>query len=144
VTLTNVLVRSDVQGQITLPRAKVARITFVQAAASQEKSTADQKPPSVSQLAPSHATNNAIANVQKDLLSNATPEATRTYNELVRRLMTGSLNVSDLRKQAQQTMADAEEAQAELGPEAGAALEGYLQILRQFIDDAAPKGATNK
>jgi hypothetical protein len=150
---TNVLVRSEIQGAITLPRAKVARITFTSSVAAPSTNAApaasaspqDQvlSPLELNQkLQPKGADTNFVARVQKELLEQAGPEATRKYNELARGLLGGSLSIGDLRKQAQQTIQDAEALKQDLGPEASEILDGYLQILRAFVDESggtAPK-----
>lgn len=49
----------------------------------------------------------------------------------------GTLSVSDLRRQAQQTIQAVEQAKKDM-PELDDALDGYLSILREFIKDSAP------
>jgi hypothetical protein len=147
VSLTNVTVRSEVQGTISLPRPKVSRITFVPIAgaagatavsgpsAALARTAAPRDP--TAQLQPKGADTNFVARMQSELLSQAGPEASRKYSELARGLLSGSLSVNDLRKQAQQTIRDAEAMKQDLGPEASEMLDGYLEILRKFISEPA-------
>jgi hypothetical protein len=149
VTLTNVAVRSEVQGAITLPRSKVARITFGQAAVgaapeaapglstAQAPATRALTPRNMTQqLQPKGADTNFVGRIQNELLTQAGPEASRKYSELARGFLSGTLSVDDLRKQAQQTIKDAEAMKQDLGPDASETLDGYLEILRAFIGEA--------
>lgn len=144
VNLTNVSVHSEIQGIINLPRAKVARITFgnttafpvaanppgPQAAAATPQDLAQQ-------LGPKGADTNFVLRLQKEMLSQAGPEAARKYSELMRGLMSGSINVNDLKKQAQQTIQEAEALKQDLGPEVSELLDGYLSILQKFVEEPA-------
>jgi hypothetical protein len=148
VTLTNVSVRSEIQGANTLPRAKVARIIFTGPAAAAStngalaaSASAHGRVPAplelTRKLQPKGADTNFIARVQNELLEQAGPEAARKYHELARGLLSGSLSLGDLRRQAQQTIQDAEALKQDLGPETSEALDAYLQILRAFVNESA-------
>ena len=146
VTMTNLVLRSNVQGLITLPREKVASITFRDAAPKPASAkVAPKVPPAAGVMALAQRLvggsggTNQTGRTPDQLLENAGPEATQKYNQMVRGLLTGSLSVGELRKQAQQTISEAEKAKEELGPEAGDILDGYLSILRQFLQEPAPK-----
>jgi hypothetical protein len=150
VTMTNLVLRSSVQGLITLPREKLASIRFGELAPKAASSALS--PSAVSKLPPAAGVmalaqrlvgtsgdTNQTNRTAEQLLENAGPEASQRYNQMVRGLLTGSLSVAELRKQAQQTISEAEKAKEELGPEAGDILDGYLSILRQFLQEPAPK-----
>lgn len=149
---TNVTLRSEAQGPITLPRSQVARNTFGNAeVVGQPLAATNRSSGSVPQTLPAldlalkqqaqTTLSNRVAPIPEDLLAQAGPEANRQYTELLRGLMTGSLSVSDLRTRALQTLQEAEEVKQDLGPEADKMLDGYLQILRAFVDK--PSGRSN-
>ena len=58
------------------------------------------------------------------------------YQELVQGVMAGSVNVPQLKSMAQDTVNQIEDLQAELGEDVGFALDGYLSILKGFIQKA--------
>ena len=52
--------------------------------------------------------------------------------------MSGKLNLNDLRSQAKASIDQINQLKRELGPEAGDALDDYLTILQNFVDESAP------
>jgi hypothetical protein len=146
-TTTNVALQSGVQGLITLPREKLASITFrdpaPKASPNVLQPSSNSSAPDLSVLAQrllgGSGDTNQTGQVAQQLLQNAGPEATQTYKQMVRGLLSGSLSVSELRKQTKQTIKEVEEAKEELGPEAGELLDGYLTILRQFVQEPDSK-----
>jgi len=152
VTTNSVAVQSEIQGKITLPREKVARITFretaktrsiqpqVPAPAAQLKSNAIAE--KVAKLRQPAADTNTLARVQQELLSDANGEATQKFNELARGVLSGSLSTADIRKLAEQTLRDAEKAKKDVGPEGADMFDGYLDILRQFLNEAGTGSPT--
>lgn len=147
VTMTNLTLRSSVQGTITLPREKLASINFGEAAAKPAVSALKSSgPPSeggiaalAQQLLGSGKATNRSDQIAKQLLENAGPEAKQKYNEMLKGLLSGSLTLGELRKQAQQTINEVEQAKEELGPEASDLLDGYLSILQRFVQEPAPE-----
>jgi hypothetical protein len=69
-----------------------------------------------------------------------TPEAGQYFNDTVGGLMTGKLNIQDVRKDAITARDGLLDLQKDLGPE-GAALNGYLSILNKFIRETEPPPA---
>lgn len=55
---------------------------------------------------------------------------------MVNDLMSGKLNVNDLRQQAQLSAKQLQDLKRELGPEADELLEGYLQSLNGFLKES--------
>ena len=53
-------------------------------------------------------------------------------------LMSGKLNLNDIRSQAKASIDQINELKRDLGPEAGDALDSYLSILQNFVDESAP------
>ena len=158
--LTNdvLIVQSEVLGTVRLPRSKVAAITLGQAATNVTRSTAvTLQRPSIT----GHATNgtddisaalrqlgaktNFIQQVQEQLLSSAGPEANAKYNEMVSGLMSGQLNLGDIRAQASSAANQLRTLKRDMGDDAGWAVDGYLTILDSFLRETASQGkpATN-
>ena len=68
----------------------------------------------------------------------ATPEVTGFVGERLSGLLTGKLNLQDIRKEAIDAVDQIKDIQKDLGPQAGA-LSGYLSILEGFIKETEPK-----
>ncbi|MFO1497599.1 MAG: hypothetical protein U1G07_04255 [Verrucomicrobiota bacterium] len=79
----------------------------------------------------------------KEMLSQAGPEAARKYSELMRGLAGGSINVNDLKKQAQRAIQEAEALKQDLGPEVSELLDGYLSILQKFVEEEPAEAPPN-
>jgi len=158
---TNTLVlKSDVLGTVQLPREKVAQITLGPGAATNTQPVASA--PNNQAAAPSvpltngavdlsaslrqlGANTNFIQQVQAQFLGAAGPEANAKFNEMVGGLMSGKLNVNDIRAEAKSAAAQLKELKRDLGDDAGWALDGYLAILENFLQQTAPpnSSATN-
>jgi hypothetical protein len=81
---------------------------------------------------------NSIEQVRQQMLTGADPAATQKYNELVGGLMSGQLNVNDIRNQAKTSIEQINRLKQELGPEAGDTLDSYLAILQEFVNETPP------
>jgi len=73
--------------------------------------------------------------VSQQLLAGS-PEATAKYDEMVDGLMSGKINLTDLRNQARTSINQINQLKKELGPDADDALDGYLSILENFVSEA--------
>jgi len=141
---------SDILGTLSIPRSKIARIDFVQfqnTAANRSMPQGGQAPATRQAAQPSLPStipgilnagdqDQLIQQVQQQLLTTAGPEANEMYQQLVQGVMAGSVNVPQLKSMAQDTVNQIEELQAELGEDVGFALDGYLGILKGFIQKA--------
>lgn len=78
-----------------------------------------------------------LQDVQQAFPLLAAPEAQAYFNDMVGGLMTGRKNLGDLRKDAITSRDMLKDLQKDLGPD-GAALNGYLSILNRFIDETEP------
>src|SRR5712691_5225921 len=150
-----VVLQSDVLGLVNLPREKVATITLgtvmaTNVARSGAPINGKFRSPSITatnaprDLATNHqlaGDTNVIRQVEEQLLANAGPEAKAKFNELASGLMSGSLSVSDIRKEAKAAADQLRAAKRDLGPEAGEAFDGYLAILDAFLQDSASESA---
>lgn len=143
------VLQSDVLGRIELPRKKVASINFgtvspalaaapvrvstnaiLQAPVRSQPATNSELSMAISQL----GTNSSIvAQVRKQFLTDAGPEANAKFNDLLGGLMNGKVTMSDLRAQAQSAAQQMRAMRKDLGDDAGPALDGYLEILDKFL-----------
>lgn len=157
VTEDSLVLQSDVLGKVTLPRSKIASLTFGDA------KTANAAPaaPAVAAaptITPNTATTNAdlaavlrslgadtnfVQQVRQQLLAGS-PEAGQKYDELVGELMSGKLNLEGLRSQAKTSIDQINQLKRELGPDAGDALDSYLSILQSFVDETTPAPASTQ
>ena len=171
-TADAVVLDSDILGKISLPRKQVASLLFgtntvapVTAPAANPTLPIPTNLPTAAtlaqlarsltngtaatpQLRPLAAPNtNSTANpdlarqIREQMLTGS-PEATAKYNEMVAGLMSGRLTVTDLQRQAKASADQIRELKQELGPDAGDALDGYLQILDSFVKEANPAPTT--
>ena len=151
VTEDSVVFQSEVLGKVTLPRNKIQSLSFGDAKASNATPTVST-PVSASVNSPDAATTHAnlaaafralgantnfVQQVRQQLLTGS-PQAAQKYDELVSGMMSGKLNLSDLRTQAKSSIDQINQLKHELGPEAGDALDDYLTILQNFVDETTP------
>jgi hypothetical protein len=151
VTEDSVVLQSDVLGKVTLPRNKIQTLNFGDAKAADPTPTASTTS-SVPVNSPNAVTTNAdlaaafrrlgantnfVQQVRQQMLTGS-PQAAQKYDELVSGMMSGKLNLNDLRNQARASIDQMNELKRELGPEAGDALDDYLTILQNFVDESAP------
>jgi len=91
------------------------------------------------------ANSNFVAQVRQQMLAGS-PEASAKYDQMVNGLLSGKLNVNDVRREAQASAKQLQELKKELGPDADELLDGYLQVLNSFIQetDAEPVAPSPK
>ena len=155
-----VVLKSDVLGKITVPRKNVAGLAF--------GTNAVAPPPATNPAQVSTTTNfsavaptTALANTNVDLsaaLRNlgadtnfvrqirqqmlaGSPEASGKYDEMVNGLLSGQMNLGDVRREARSSADQLRELKKELGPDADDSLDGYLQVLDQFLKETADEPA---
>lgn len=154
VSADTVVLSSEMLGKINVPRQKVASLTF---------GTNLVAAPVASRTAPSGATNhpvvtatststntntdvlaalrrlgantNFVAQVREQMLA-GNLQAAGKYDQMVNDLMSGKLNLNDLRREAQSSAKQLQDLKRDLDPEAGELLDGYLQILNGFLKEA--------
>jgi hypothetical protein len=150
------LLHSEVLGDVTLPRGKVALITLRPAAVTNRASSPvavnsapRQLPTARTNAAPEQlpagfgllaANTNLVAKVTGPLLDGAGPEAKAKFNELFGGLMSGTVSVDDIRAQARSAVEQVKALKKESGDDTGM-LDGYLTILEKFLGET-PAGAT--
>ena len=156
-----VVLQSEVLGTVRLPRAKVAHITLGtnQTASPLPVAVTTNAPfPQVSSVTSTNANadlstalrqlgsqSNLIQQVEAQFLSGAGPEAKDKFNELMGGLLSGRLNVNDIRTEAKSAADQMRAAKKELGEENGFMIDSYLAILDSFLKESAPvtDSATN-
>lgn len=154
VTKDSVVLQSEVLGKITLPRNKVSALTFDSGATASNPPTASTIAAAPVKSANAATTNadlaaslhslgantNFIQQVRQQMLAGS-PEGGQKYDELVSGLMSGKLNLADIRKEAKSSIDQINQLKHELGPEAGDSLDSYLTILQSFVDETEPTTA---
>lgn len=149
-----IVLESDVLGKLTLPRNRVSLVMF-------GATTATNATPPLTRATPavpspnSAATNtdlsaafrnlgantNFIAQVRQQMLTGADPAASQKYDELVSGLMSGKMNLNDLRNEAKASIDQINQLKRELGPQADSSLDSYLSILENFVNETPPAPA---
>ena len=128
-------IQSSILGALNIPRDKVARIDFIP-----QPQSSSIPPPKATKTLPGALNqgnpSDLIQQVQQQMLTTAGPEANEMYQDLVQGVTSGSINIPQLKTMAEDTVQQIEELQAELGDDVGFALDGYLSILKGFIQKA--------
>ena len=132
-----VKLQNAITGTLTIPRNRIVGISFRPAQA-QPAARASTNGPAVD---PNKVKIDAasIDRVQNEFLATATPEANQMFQEMIRGLQSGQLNLGDIRAQAETTLKELREAQKELGDDdLGGLLSSYGAILESFIKQTPP------
>jgi hypothetical protein len=152
-----VVLESEVLGTLRLPRKRVAVITLGPVHATNSPALLSPRdaqllaPPAgsanaTSQTSPALAglgtSTNLIQQVQKQFLGSAGPEANAKFTELLGGLMSGKLDVEDIRAQAKSATEQLRALQRESGESAGVAANAYMAILDSFLKETAPPGSS--
>jgi hypothetical protein len=155
-----VVLNSEVLGRLNVPRTKVASVTFSTNAAAAPVAASLARPASTNLPIVIHST--PLTNTNLDLsaafrqlgadtnflgqirgqMFAGNPQAAAKYDEMVNGLLSGQINLNDLRQQAQTAAEQLRELKSGL-PEAGDSLDAYLQVLDGFLKETAnqPPGA---
>ena len=157
VSANAVVLQSETLGRITLPRARVARLAFgtnsIAPVAANPAPAVTNLPP-VPNLATLLKTNAAAAVVPRGLTGDTnvirqirdqmlagSPAAAAKYDEMVNGLLTGTLDMNELRREAKSSADQLRQLKRELGPDAGDSLDAYLEVLDQFLQESATQPA---
>ena len=156
VSADNVVLQSETLGKITVSRKQVASLAFGTntiapagasniprvSASTNLPSAGARTVPATTNMDLSAALNrpgmdtNFIRQIRDQMLG-SNPAAASKYDEMVGGLMSGSLSLNDLRREAKTAADQIRELKHELGPEAGDALDGYLAQLNGFLEETA-------
>jgi hypothetical protein len=157
-----VVLKSDELGKITVPRKNVTAMAFgtnavaPKAASNAATVSAPTNLPAAPSTAELSGTNadlsaafrnltadtNIVAQIRQQMLA-GNPAATGKFDEMVNGLLDGSMNMNDLRREAQ---SDADQLRAlkhDLGPDAGDSIDGYLEVLDDFLKESDSSTPTN-
>ncbi len=161
VSADTVVLESEVLGKINVPRKKVATLMIGANAATPNTATNVARV-SVSTNLPAAVPAAALANTNVDLsaafrnlgentnfigqirqqMLAGNSEAASNYDELVSGLMTGKLNLDDLRREAKSSADQLRELKRDLGPDAGDSIDAYLSVLDNFLKETAAEPAS--
>ncbi len=160
VTSNTIVFQSDVLGKLTLAREKVTSLDFA-AAAPASSNSIPKIPTRVAAMPASPSPNAAVTNadvsaafrnlgantnfiqqVRQQVLSGGTPAVNQKYDEMVGGLMSGQMNLKDLRSQAKTAIDQIQKIKRESGLEADASLDSYLAILQNFMNETEPGAAS--
>jgi hypothetical protein len=139
----SLILQNEVLGKITLPRAKIVLINLgalsdkTHATPLATNRTSKFIPPTQtnSLAAQLNANPQVIQQVQKQFLAGADPAAQDKFNELVSGLLSGKLDVQDIRREAKSAADQMRALKKDAGEDASFAIEGYLAILDQFLKE---------
>jgi hypothetical protein len=148
VTADVVVLDGEVLGKITVPRQKVASLTFATNAPAAASPTngirligPPQLPPvtetnaALAALLRAPATNlNSVAQIREQMLSGS-PAALGKFNEIVGGMMSGKMDMAGLRREAKASADQLRALKRDLGPEAGESLDYYLEVLDNFLKE---------
>lgn len=156
VSADSVTLDSEVLGKINVPRKNVASLAFGTNAPARKlkSSVAPVSTPTNLAIAapPSAATGtnadlaaairslvadtNSAGSIRDQMLAGS-PEATAKYDAMVSGLLSGSISMDDLRREAQSDADQLRALKRDLGPDASASLDGYLDVLDDFLNESA-------
>jgi hypothetical protein len=166
---TTLVLHSEVLGDLTLPRSKVAQINLRPVASAHEsmlptsstnivtRPMAAAAPISNSKASVAVRTNvedlpagfkllaansGLVEKVTGPLLADAGPEAKAKFNELFGGLMSGKMSVEDIRNEARSAVAQLKSLKKEVGDDTGV-MDGYLSILEKFLGESPGGTVTN-
>ncbi len=145
------VLQSDVLGTVKLPRAKLAGVAFgvtkgVPLATVPATNQFPSRPATAAtNTAPGLASSfqqlgdpKLVQQVRSQFLADAGPEANDKFNQLLGGLISGKLNLNDLRAEAKTAADQVRAVRKDLGDDAGAMVDGYLAILDSFLKETAP------
>ena len=155
VSADSVVLQSEVLGKINVPRKNVAALAFgtnavaPKAAANVAPVSVPTNLPAAPSMADLSGTNvdlsaalrdlgadtNFVGQIRGQMLAGS-PAATAKYDEMVKGLLTGSLSMDDLRREAQSDADQLRQLKRDLGPEAGDSIDAYLDVLDDFLQES--------
>lgn len=147
-----VKLQSEVFGQLTIERGKIAAIFFGDAAPPKNNANntspianlqAQAKPPQPGQDVLDQLRNQGLdpatlQDIKKAFPLLTQPGAGKYFDESVAGLMSGKIGVQDIRKDAMKVIDEVNKLEKELGPQATQALRPYLSILENFVQRTEP------
>jgi hypothetical protein len=161
VTADTVVLESEVLGKVNVPRKNVANLAFGANSAAPKAVTNSARissltnmPAAVSTKTPATtntdlsaafrnlgANTNFVREIREQMLGNS-PAAASKYDEMLNGMMSGKLNLNDLRREAKSSADQLRALKRELGPEVGDSLDTYLEALDGFLKESAAEPAS--
>lgn len=135
-TETELKLRNDNQGVITVPREGVVTIRLGEAkgASAAAIPNADEV---LRQFEGGGDPAKVIEQVRNQFLAGATPEAQRMFREMAQGVLSGQVGIGEIRSQAETALRDLRQMKQELGDDDVAAMLGtYEAILENFLGSA--------
>jgi len=140
-----VVLKSEVLGKINVPRNLVATMSLGTNAAAPKVSAATSavtlpKLPTGPNDDLSAAfkemggDTNFVSQIRQQMFSGS-PEGAAKFDEMVSGLLSGQMNLGDVRKQAKDSADQLRELKRQLGPEADESLDAYLKVLDGFLQE---------
>jgi hypothetical protein len=148
-TPDTVVLQSDTLGQVKLPRDKVSAINLGSTIAPSPPAT-NNSAPAVATQSTASATNvlqqlgsdtNLVQQIRKQFLADAGPQANGKFDELLTGLMSGKMDINDLRAQAKSAADQLRSMKKDMGGDAGQTLDAYLSVLDNFLAQNTPASA---
>jgi hypothetical protein len=148
-TPDTVVLQSDTLGQVKLPRDKVSAINLGSTIAPSPPAT-NNSAPAVATQSTASATNvlqqlgsdtNLVQQIRKQFLADAGPQANGKFDELLTGLMSGKMDINDLRAQAKSAADQLRSMKKDMGGDAGQTLDAYLSVLDNFLAQSTPASA---
>ncbi len=134
---TAVKLQSEIAGTLTIPRVRIVGISFREGPARPIAKAGTNGPA----LNPNKIRfdSASIDRVQNEFLATASPEANQLFQEMVRGVQSGQVNLGDIRSQAATTLKELREARKDLGDDDMAELlDAYGEMLERFINETRP------
>jgi len=162
VSADTVVLESEVLGKINVPRKSVANLAFgtntaaPETAARSAQVSVPTNLPSAASLPALAGTNadlsaafrnlgantNFIRQIREQMLAGDAGAASN-YDAMLSGLMSGKLNINDLRREAKSSADQLRALKRDLGSEAGDSLDSYLDVLDNFLKETAPAPASD-
>jgi hypothetical protein len=159
VSADTVVLKSDVLGKINVPRKNIAALAFgtnvvaattivnnsrvlapaMSSAAASSTALRETNADFAAVLHSPGADTNVVRQVREQMLA-GNPVAAAKFDELADGLMSGKLNMDDLRREAKASADQLRELKRE-NPEASDSLDAYLQVLDNFLNEPADQPA---
>ena len=157
VSADTVVLDSEILGKINVPRKRVVRVAFGTNAVAPSATAARAPGPMPANpttaaapantnadfraLLPNPGTNADVARQVREQMLAGSPEATAKFNDMVSSLMTGQMDMNDLRRQAQSAADQLRALKRDLGPDAGDTYDAYLEVLDNFLKEVPATNA---
>lgn len=148
---SSLILQNEVLGRITLPREKIASVVFreqlqasnVALLGTNQTVLAQTNRPGKGPLSQLAGSGDLIKKIEDQYLLGADAAAHQKFNDLVSGLISGSVTMDDLRREAKTAAEQARALKKDAGPDAAFVIDGYLSILDQFLREVPDASAVS-